>query len=125
MIRAVIAMIAALALVSCTSMQVVKGRESGSIRHEVSVGDDVEIWMTSGTFFELKVSSVGDDSLVGSDDHKKSWKVPYKQISKLEVRKVSVLKTTALTLAAIYAVLWLALPAVGDSMVDALSGDGN
>ena len=91
---------------ACTTLSPVAADATGArIRAEVKAGDTVRLLTADGASHSLRVSAVGESSLVGTAVG--TWKhsadvvgsqieLPYRDIQQIEVQHVSALKTTAL-----------------------------
>jgi hypothetical protein len=104
MFRMLVAVAVSLSLIACTSMRPLPADDAGQWRGQVQVGDDVSVAASNGKTYLLTLTEVDDQKIVGIGDNKKVT-IRYEQIQTLEVRKVSVAKTTGLTLGLVAAAL--------------------
>jgi hypothetical protein len=105
-------------LTACSTMHPVASDAAGdSIRREIKPGDTVRVVTKGGASHSLQVLVVGATSLVGSAV--RTWErsadavglrvdVPYSDITKLDVRRKSGLKTAGLVGAAVLVVVGIA-----------------
>ncbi|MDP3859543.1 MAG: hypothetical protein Q8Q73_17440 [Stagnimonas sp.] len=93
MFRNLVAAVAALSLVACTSLRPLPAGDR-QWRDQVHVGDDVSVAASNGKTYLLTLTEVDDEKIVGIGDNKKVT-IRYAQIQQLELRKLNALKTSA------------------------------
>jgi len=127
MFRNCVVVLVIVGLFGCTTMQTIQQPSPTNIQKNVDVGDQVSIDTRAGRHFDLKVTSVTEAELFGTDKDDKRWRVPYKDIEKIEVKEASALKTTGVALAivgGVLAVLFiLGAHAFGHGVKDSVDGN--
>lgn len=101
----------ALSLVACTSMQVIEPARSQDIVNSVHVGDEVRATLTNAKQYRFKIVELRKDAIVGRINDK-NYTFPFAQIEKIEVERVSAVKTAGLVGLSLV-VLYLVLLAAG------------
>ena len=96
---------------ACTTLRPITVEASGEqIRAEIRVGDTVRVHAKGGTSQTLHVTTVGMSSLIGMETHYAAGgsgpvtskiEVPYQDIERLEVQRVSGARTTWLVIGAV------------------------
>jgi hypothetical protein len=85
-----------LCFTACTSMQPIEDITPATIRQQVQVDDEVHIVLRSGAVYDLVVTKVEEDSLVGEADSGKHWRIKYDAIRSIESEQGSAGKTAGL-----------------------------
>lgn len=126
MFRGLIAALAAMSLLGCTSMQVIEKPAAPVLEHQLKVGEQVSVLTTTQHHYDLKVTSVDAASFIGRDSSDKAWSVRYDQVEQLQSRQFDGWKTTGLVagiVATLYVLLLVAFHNLDDDLDDAFSGN--
>lgn len=91
----VVALITLCCFAGCTTMRAANDVSPASIQAQLHEGDEVTITTKSGSVYNLTVTAIKRDALIGSAD-RHAVKVAYDQIATLKVRKFSAGKTAGL-----------------------------
>jgi hypothetical protein len=83
-----------LSLTACTTMQTIEDFTPAKVHQYVDQGDEVHIVMANGAVYDLVVTKVEADSLVGKADSGKHWRIKYAAIRHIEVEEHDALKST-------------------------------
>jgi len=91
-------------LVACTSMRTVSDLPS-NMQEKVHEGDRVHVWTNSGEFRKLTVTSIDEGVLNGTDTKAhQAVQIPRHQITRLDVRRTSFLKSMGLFVVVTYVI---------------------
>lgn len=94
-----------LSFTACTTMRAIEDFSPSRIRARVEVGSEVHIVTRNGKVYDLTVTTIDSDSLLGSSSTGKRYDVAFEAIQYIEVKEGDVVKSVGATLAAVYVVL--------------------
>ena len=94
-----------LSFTACTSLRPIEDFSPSRIRAQVEVGDDVHIVTRKGATYDLTVTRVESDALVGRAESGKLWKVHYEAIEYIEVEEADLVGTAGGVLMSFYVVV--------------------
>jgi len=96
-----------LSFTGCTTLRPIEDFSPSTIRQQVEPGDEVRIVALTGEIYELTVTKVESDALVGRTDAGKSYRVHYEAIQYIEVEKSDAWKTAGSALGGTVVLLYL------------------
>ena len=100
MLRKLICAVAAASLAGCMTMYTVNGPVSpATVQEHLAVGDKVRVQTKNGVVYPIEITAIDATGVTGYDhDARKSWKMPYSQIARIDYKRVSLAtKVTAYT----------------------------
>ena len=97
-----------LSFTGCTTLRPIEDFSPSTIRQQVEPGDEVRIVALTGEIYELTVTKVESDALVGRTDAGKSYRVHYEAIQYIEVERVDGWMTAGGVLGGAVVVLYIA-----------------
>ncbi len=121
--KVLFALLAALSLIGCTTIQTLEHAQ-GSNLAGVQPGDQVRVTMIQGENVTMTLRSAGNDTLRGVDANGKLWEIPQRAIESIEVtrleteRRFSPGKTLGLGVVVFAAAILLGAHAFGDAVED-------
>jgi len=93
--RGAVVALTLLSFTACTTMRPIEGFEPAKAQQHVQVGDEVRIVLASGAVYELVVTKVEADSLVGKAESGKHWRIKYDAIKQIESEESDALTSVA------------------------------
>ena len=98
------------ALLGCTTMRPLDVSDPESVRVSLAPGNHVTVLTAQQQTYELQLTAVAGDAMSGVDANGATRKVPYADIVKIEVRRMSHWKTNGLLIGtSVVSVLFIAL----------------
>lgn len=122
MFKHLAALFIASCLFGCTSVRVLEKPSAETMHQKLAVGDEAVITTDTGKRYELRITALKEDALLGRDADNQQYKVHFNAIQSVEHRSISVGKTTgaAGSMGATYLVyLMLSSLAIGLTFDDA------
>ena len=95
LLRHAVVAITLLSFTACTSMRPIEDFSPAKVHQHVQVGEKVHVVMASGAVYDLVVTKVEADSLVGKADSGKHWRIRYDAIQSMEAEEPDALKSVA------------------------------
>jgi hypothetical protein len=108
--RAVI-VLTLLSFTACTTMRPIEDFSPAKVHQYVQVGEEVHIVLASGAVYDLVVTKVEADSLVGKAESGKHWRIKYDAIKSLESEEPDAFKSIAAGIGTTVAVLYVLVAA--------------
>lgn len=109
--RAVVALVIA-AMTACTTMRPIEDFSPATVHQHVQVGDEVHIVLAGGAAYDLIVTKVEADSLVGEAESGKHWRIKYDAIKSIETAEPDALRSVAAGIGGATVVLYVAAMAL-------------
>jgi hypothetical protein len=82
-----------LSFTACTTMRPIEDFSAAKVPQYVQVGEEVHIVLASGAVYDLVVTKVEADSLVGRAESGKHWRIKYDAIQSIEAEEPDALKS--------------------------------
>ena len=92
--RAVVALVI-VATTACTTMRPIEAFSPATAQQHLRVGDEVHIVLAGGAAYDLIVTKVEADSLVGKAESGKHWRIKYDAIRSIEAEEPDAFKSVA------------------------------
>jgi hypothetical protein len=99
--------LAVLSFTACTTMRPIEDFSPVKVHQHVHVGDEVHIVLASGAVYDLVVTKVEADSLLGKAESGKHWRIKYDAIKSIEAEEPDALKSVAAGIGGTVAVLYV------------------
>jgi hypothetical protein len=84
-----------LSFTACTTMRPIEDFSAAKVPQYVQVGEEVHVVLASGAVYDLVVTKVEADSLVGRAESGKHWRIKYDAIQSLEAEEPDAFKSVA------------------------------
>lgn len=114
-----------LSFTACTTMRPIEDFSPSSIRQQVEPGDEVHIVTVTDAIYDLTVTKVEADALVGATDAGKSYRVHYEAIKYIEAEKTDAWKTAGTALGGTIVLLYLLALYAVYAFFDAIDDSSN
>jgi hypothetical protein len=111
-----------LCFTACTTMQPIEDFTPATVHQHVEAGERVHVVLASGAVYDLVVTKVEADSLVGRADSGKHWRIKYDAIRQIEAEEPDAFNSVAAgiggAVVVLYVVTLIAVVAFFDSLDD-------
>jgi hypothetical protein len=94
-LRGAVVTLTLLSFTACTTMRPIEDFSPAKVHQYVEVGEEVRIVLASGAVYDLVVTKVEADSLVGRAESGKHWRIKYDAIKSIEAEESDALKSVA------------------------------
>lgn len=105
--RGAIVTLMLLSFTACTTMRPIEDFSPAKVPRYVQVGEDVHVVLASGAVYDLVVTKVEADSLVGKAESGKHWRIKYDAIQSIEAEERDALKSVAAGIGGTVVVLYV------------------
>lgn len=89
--RSIFIALALAGIAGCTDMHTIEPPASQpKVLEQLQLGDHVQVVVKNGSTYAIELTDIQRDALVGHDRAaNKNWKIPYREIARIDYRKVS------------------------------------
>jgi len=118
--RSAVVTLTLLSFTGCTTMRPIEDFSPAKVHQHVQVGEEVHIVLASGAVYDLVVTKVEADSLVGRAESGKHWRIKYDAIRHIEAEEPDAFKSVAAGIGTTVAVLYVVLAVAAYAFFESL-----